>query len=61
MNDAAACLADKLGWNSRACGRIRNIGYVGINKTPAPQLLHRRLGEAQTLTQKNIPSSESGR
>jgi hypothetical protein len=23
----------KLGWNSRVCGRIRIIGYIGINKT----------------------------
>jgi hypothetical protein len=26
--------ASKHGWNSRVCGRIRIIGYIGINNTP---------------------------
>jgi hypothetical protein len=33
MNGSAANLASKPGWNSRVCGRIRNFGCVGINKT----------------------------
>jgi hypothetical protein len=31
MDGFAASLASKLGWNSLVCGRIRNVGHVGIN------------------------------
>jgi hypothetical protein len=41
--------ASKLGWNSRACGRIRIIGYIRINNSGLNQVAVQPVAEPVTV------------